>query len=339
MNPFLDEILGQPHSLRQFAAVYENQKLLLAQVSIPHELVLTGMGASFHALSAMSLYFHSLGIWAPAVEATELFLYGQALLKSDRDFLYVSQSGSSPEVGPLLTQRQGQGLFIAVTNFMDSPLAHNARYVLPLLADHETTVATKTYINTLACLWLLARRWTGQLAEKDFATLKRLADEIQTILDRSEEITGRWLEAFARLRTLIFTGYGPQAATSRQAAQTVAEWAKIPVIGTSAGALRHGLIEIVGPDSGVIVFASPGQSYAMSLALAEDLQAYGARVLLVQSGQTRRIGEPETNPFVWDEFLSTILDVIPSQLYAEALARHLGLQPGFRYLTKVVSKL
>jgi fructoselysine-6-P-deglycase FrlB-like protein len=89
----------------------------------------------------------------------------------------------------------------------------------------------------------------------------------------------------------------------------------------------------------MVVFASPGRSLSNSLALAEELHGYGVRVLLVQNGCTRELDEQEIQPIVWDEFLSPILDVIPTQLYAEALARYLGQRSGFRYLSKVATKL
>jgi hypothetical protein len=34
-----------------------------------------------------------------------------------------------------------------------------------------------------------------------------------------------------------------------------------------------------------------------------------------------------------------MLDVIPAQIFAEALARKLGVGPGFRYIGKVVTRL
>jgi hypothetical protein len=41
----------------------------------------------------------------------------------------------------------------------------------------------------------------------------------------------------------------------------------------------------------------------------------------------------------FDEMLGVFLDVIPAQLFAEAMARHLGIAPGFRHISKVVQRL
>lgn len=337
MAIFLDEILGQPDTLRLFVGQYKsNFRHLINQVPFPRDLILTGMGASYHAAWAMSFYYQSLGLCAQAVEAVDLSRSHSPKTKDYQDIVYVSQSGSSPEVHPILSQLNTTGKIIGITNNADSPLAKNANCFFPLLVEEEETVATKTYINTLACLWLLGRHWVDQLVTDDFLILDRIADEMQTILDRESEIINCWFKTFSSTPTLIFTGAGPQAATSRQAAQTVAEWAKVPVIGISTGALRHGYVEIVGPDCGVVVFVSPGQTYSNSLSLAHRLHGYGAKVLVVLNGRSCTMDELINNQLPYDEYLSPLLDILPAQLYADALAKQQGIEPGFRHLTKVV---
>ena len=61
--------------------------------------------------------------------------------------------------------------------------------------------------------------------------------------------------------------------------------------------------------------------------------------LAVENGLVRSPGEPLPANHTLDEFLSPLLDIIPIQLYAGALARSLGIQPGFRYIHKVVTRL
>jgi hypothetical protein len=60
---------------------------------------------------------------------------------------------------------------------------------------------------------------------------------------------------------------------------------------------------------------------------------------LVENGALRSLDEPATQAGAVDEFLSPILDIIPIQIYTEALARKLGFGKGFRYIGKVVSNI
>src|SRR5258706_282108 len=68
---------------------------------------------------------------------------------------YISQSGASAEVAPVLDGLSPAARVTALTNDAGSPLARRAQAVLPLLAGDEQTVATKTFANSVAALWLL----------------------------------------------------------------------------------------------------------------------------------------------------------------------------------------
>lgn len=119
----------------------------------------------------------------------------------------------------------------------------------------------------------------------------------------------------------------------------VSEWAKVPTLSASIGAFRHGVIEIAQSGLGAVVFAAPGRTHISACALATELSEYGAHVLIVENGHARSPAETASQEFVLDEFLSPILDVMPAQLFAEALAQHLGISPRFRHISKVVTQL
>src|SRR3954454_338068 len=77
-----DDIAQQPAALRAVIGYYQDSEgmALLAAAPIRQAPILTGMGASYHAALAVVPYFHSLGIPALAIEATDLLFYSQALL-------------------------------------------------------------------------------------------------------------------------------------------------------------------------------------------------------------------------------------------------------------------
>jgi hypothetical protein len=60
---------------------------------------------------------------------------------------------------------------------------------------------------------------------------------------------------------------------------------------------------------------------------------------LVEQGHTRGIAEPPAAAATPDEFLAPILDVIPAQLFADALARRNNIDATFRYIGKVVTQI
>jgi glucosamine--fructose-6-phosphate aminotransferase (isomerizing) len=337
----LNDIAQQPAALRTVIDFYQGSEGLARLAAAPsgRAPILTGMGASYHAALATVPYFHSLSVPAIAVEATDLLFYSQALLRDERPLIFISQSGASAEVAAIAEALPVRTVLLAVTNDAESVLAQRAQLVLPTLAGKESGVATKTYLNCLVVLWLLARRWGGGLRGDEAVLLEQVVAESERLVADADATAARWLQALGAAEQLVFAGHGPHVSTARQAAMMLAERARVAAIGMGVGALRHGPIEIAQPDLGAVIFAPSGRSSNSAVALAGDLAGYGARVLLVEHGRTRDLDEAPAAALAIDEFLAPLLDVIPAQIFADALARKLGVGPGFRYIGKVVTRL
>jgi glutamine---fructose-6-phosphate transaminase (isomerizing) len=341
MSTLMEEILQQPEYLRRLIADYQGSDRIQKIISThsPERWVLTGMGASFHAAWIGSIHLNTLGIPAAAHEATDLLNYSRAALTDPAAWLvYVSQSGTSGEVSPFLeTMRPGR-TFLTITNNVESGLAQKATWMLPMNAGEEHLVATKTYINPLAILWLLGRQAAGTWTGQEYQELQRVADRVERTLANADRVAARLIETFSECSPVLFLGHGPHGVTARQSAMVMSEWAKLPALHAGVGAFRHGFIETVQPGFGVVVFAAPGRAYASSISLASELAEYGARVLVIENGELCEPGQRPAQDEPVDEFLSPILDMIPIQLYTEGLAREKNID-GFRYIGKVVSKL
>jgi glucosamine--fructose-6-phosphate aminotransferase (isomerizing) len=162
---------------------------------------------------------------------------------------------------------------IAITNDPASPLASHASQVLPLIAGTEVSVATKTYLNSMACLWLLTQYWHSGHANCE--VFLQIADQIE------QQLSSTALESLQSAKRLFFLGHGPHISTARQSAMMLGEWAKYPSIGTSIGAFRHGLIEIVDAETGIVLFGSSGTTHESTQSLADELRSYGAQVISI----------------------------------------------------------
>ncbi len=363
MNAFGTELREQPDALRALTAYYcggAGEAQLAALRGMPAPL-LTGMGASYHASLAMAPYFHYLGVNATVVEATELLNYHSDALADAARLVYLSQSGMSGEIAPLVARLSRKTVewarsdtttvyvgnpttdttLIGITNDPDSLLGRAAAVTLPLHAGDETFVACKTYINSLALLWLLARAVSGAWDGSERETLAGIADRLAALIAHEPVTATQWLDALADAPRLVFMGHGPHAATARQAAMMAAEWAKHLVLFTSIGAFRHGFIEVIQPGDGVVLFAPPGPSHASAHTLAQELAGYDVRVLLVEHGATYTPDETPTlaGTRADAEYLAPLLDIIPAQLFVHALAAHRAILPGFRYIAKVTTAL
>ncbi|HEX7041426.1 MAG TPA: SIS domain-containing protein [Trueperaceae bacterium] len=335
LDEFQSETLAQGDALRSLIAGYAGAAGdALNAVPRPRRVLLTGMGASYHAAYWGAAVLCGHGIAAVAVEASELMHYKRALLAEEL-VVFISQSGASAEVEPLLNGSPGPARLMAVTNDPSSPLGAFAHHVLPLFAGTERTVATTTYLNTLACIWLLAHTWSGSDVPAELARLARLAAEVDALLADAQELVADWHPAFASAEHLYFLGHGPHAATARQSAMMMSEVVKRPAIGTGIGDFRHGLIEAADETTGVVLYGSGGRTDASVAALAGELASYGCTVLQVVEGRSRR--ERATRSF--DEALGSLLDVVPAQVFAASTAERLHIDASFRHIRKVIERL
>jgi glutamine---fructose-6-phosphate transaminase (isomerizing) len=326
---FIDEILGQPSALGDLLWQYEG----LEPQPFNGEkggVLLTGMGASYHAASIAVYQLQRKNIFAQAVEAIDLLNYPSMAAQQARTVVYISQSGASGEVVPVFSGLGEDIGKIGITNHADSPLATHADVTLLLHAGDELTVATKTYVNSLALLALLSGI--------DVKALHDIRTRISQLLDSAEQIRSLWLDTLSKMETLYFLGHGPHAITAKHCAMMAAEWSKRAALSASIGAFRHGFIEAVGAGTGVVIFAPSGVGQQSAHDLARELTSYGATVLLVENGQTRRLEDKPAVKALDDELLSPMVDVIPVQIFVEALARESGYN-GFRYISKVVSQI
>ena len=177
---FFQELAGQPEALHRLADQYAQPELsarLAALPTAPPPLLL-GMGASYHSGLVAAWGLRQRGWPTQAVEATEALNDEGGRLRQADSVLYVSQSGASGEILPVLDRLAAGAHVTALTNNGDSPLGQRAQAVLPLLAGDELTVATKTFTNSLAILWLLGRRWTDGHDPAGFDVLHAVADQM-----------------------------------------------------------------------------------------------------------------------------------------------------------------
>jgi len=100
----------------------------------------------------------------------------------------ISQSGASTDIVTVIQQAREQGAqTLALTNREESPLAHAAQFVLPLLAGEEKAVAaTKTYTAQLACVALLSAILSNDTERLE--QLKRIPDAVSQALKLEEKV-------------------------------------------------------------------------------------------------------------------------------------------------------
>ena len=126
---------------------------------------MVGHGSSDNAASYGVYAFGLLPGWTALRDSISLSVYyGAEVDVRTSTVLGLSQSGQTPDVLDYVERARARGAFtVALTNDPASELAVAAEAVLPLEAGPERAIAaTKTYLNTVAALALLAGYAAGR---------------------------------------------------------------------------------------------------------------------------------------------------------------------------------
>lgn len=288
-NPYVQDILSQGESLMAALAQFDSSAIKRLAESLQRgdfdRIVLTGMGGSYFASYPIWLMLANAGLPAILVDCAELIHHCRALI-TPRTLLWVaSQSGRSAEIISVLElSKQAGATLLATVNDLSSPLAQAARKnVIPIHAEVEKTVSTRTYINTLAVGQLAASGLLNGNLEQGMDDLKSTASGIVAYFADWENHLQVIMDRVPPPRNLILLGRGHSLATACAGALILGEASKFAAIGMQAGEFRHGPMELASPDLTVLLFAGPLETQELNRRLHKDLNKAGARALWITS--------------------------------------------------------
>jgi glucosamine--fructose-6-phosphate aminotransferase (isomerizing) len=314
------------------AALDEAAELLRRQQPI----IISGIGASWHAGMAMQAELMANGWPAVLMDASELL--HSAKVPHRATVVLLSRSGKSTEIVQLVEKcRASSAAMIAITNAMDSPLARGADIALDTHTEFDHAVSVTTYSAIALAGVLLAAEATGRSA-------MQVQTEITEALKASEEMIPEWRKTIERSDWLgdghgatYFLARGASQASCHEARLLWEEAAKKPATALTSSGFRHGPQEIVRAELRVGMWIDAECMRSEDLTLARDLRKLGARILLI--GQAVEVSAGDcvlllpSIPVRW-QFL---VEIIPIQIAAERLAALRGEDPDkFRLCSYIV---
>ncbi len=298
------------------------------------QVVLTGMGSSFHGLHPLYLNLVDHGFSAVMVETSEFVHYQQRLFDPRNLIIAVSQSGRSAETVSMLKTNRNRSVVVGITNTPNSPLAKRADVVIPTRAGEEFSVSCKTYVTAL-----LALEWLGDiLCEKN---VRRARKELAEASPAAGAYLSRWrkhvLSLADRLRgtsQLYLVGRGASLAAVSTGGLIVKESDHFPAEGMSSAAFRHGPLEIVTARTFVLGFSGSGKTRELNRRLARDVRE--------RRGKAEMVGEDAPLPALRfpaaPDSIRPILEILPVEIITLALAALAGREAGrFESATKVTT--
>ena len=257
-----------PDALASFAGADMVAAQIARNARETGRLLLIGMGGSHFVNRVAEPVYRSLGLDTSAVAASEIL--AQALPDLPRTAILTSQSGESGEILQLLQRPAGQERRFGLTLGADSALAKAVPSLIGAGGVERGFAATRSLLISLT----LHSAVTVALGLSPADTLARLLSPPTPDVDEV-------VEYLARFRTFIFSGRAELAGLAESAALCLMELARLPALALEGGQFRHGPLEVLSPEVGVVIFRPAGPMAASAIAQVKVCLEAGTRPIVI----------------------------------------------------------
>ncbi len=333
-SQLLAEIYEQPQAIRHMLECEAERVAWISQQLSPLQFayaLIAARGTSDNAARYGQYLLGAINHLSVALAAPSLFTrYHSPPRLAGALVIGISQSGQSPDIVSVIEEGRRQGAAtIAITNDLDSPLAHTAEYQVGLGVGEECSVAaTKTYTAQLTALAMLALSLLGK--SDGLEPLEVLPEALAQGL-KAEHEARLAAKELASCDHTVFIGRGFNYSTAHEISLKCKELANIQAEPYSSADFLHGPIAMV--DEGFPVgLVSIGDTFREELnSLARTLHERGARLITIGD---LPIGEHIARhdlfipvPSELPEWLTPIVAILPGQLLAYHLTKARGFNP------------
>lgn len=297
-------------------------------------VLLTGMGASFHALHPLFLQLNTCSYTALAMETSELVHSLQSWFQPQTLIIAVSQSGQSAEVVRLIEENRGRAAIVGVTNAADSPLAQRANALILTEAGEESSVSCKTYLTVLMALHLLGGFLCGCDPSRTQEELAQISPAVAAYLLPWRDHVFAMAKELEQIHHIFLLGRGNSLAAAGEGALIIKESVRLYAEAMSGAAFRHGPLEMVSRDAFAVLFAGAEPTRALQARLRGDIRDAGARTAWISQ---------DTDPGPWNlpttpASVSPMLEILPVQMITLAIAANANVEAGrFARIPKITT--
>lgn len=260
-------------------------------------LLMLGMGASHAVNRAVEPLYRGLGVDALALPVSEQLGMGVPL--DGKTVILASQSGESAEVIRWLSSQKAGEVF-GMTLDGHATLARAVPSMVAVGGAEMAFAATRSLTLTFA-LHLAVLAELGYDPAPALTVLRQLpAPDIVPAVD-----------ALERVRCVVTSGRRLQG-VAEAAALGLCELSQTPAFSLEGGQLRHGPMEIMSPDLGVVLFTSDEPDAGLVLGMARSASEAGAKVVLFDASGLPRVPGITTVALPKSSGMAAILTTLPA---------------------------
>ncbi len=299
-------------------------------------ITLIGCGTAYHSCLMAKYWFEELTSLDVNIDIASEFRYRKNRFKKETLYVFVSQSGETADTYAALDLCNKNGMkTCAVINVIESSIARDSKFVLPIHCGAEIGVAsTKAFLGQILVLYILALK-IGILRKdiekkifsekiRDLKKLPKLVKETLITDNKIQNISNTFNEA----KGSMFLGRGFSYPIALEGALKLKELSYIHAEGYPAGEMKHGPLALIEEGMPVVVLAPRDNYYKKTISNMQEVIARGAKVLLI----TNKSKDEITSENIWKtiEVESTNDDLLPFLLTVplQKLAYYSALKKG-----------
>ena len=314
---------------------FDELRLSAEELGSVDKVFMVACGSSYHAGLVAKYAVEHWTRLPTEVDIASEFRYRDPVLDEHTLAVCISQSGETADTLEAVREAKRWGArTLVVTNVVGSSMAREADGVVYTRAGPEIGVAsTKCHLAQLVALEVLALSLAQRRRSLPPEAIDRLIDRLYALPDLIEEVLGRTgqiekvADAVIGARDFFFLGRHVGFPVALEGALKLKEISYLRAEGYPAGELKHGPIALIEPGTIVVGVATAGPMAEKMLSNVAEVRTRGATVVLVAED-----GDEDTaacaDHVLWvpptEPLLAPVVNVVPLQLLAYALARRLG---------------
>ena len=338
------EIIEQPDTVKNCIDEYvDSMKKNINIVNFPidpkniKKIILIGCGTAYNSCLTAKYWLEELTSIDVEIDIASEFRYRKLKFNSNNLYIFVSQSGETADTAAALDLcKKNNVKTCSIVNVIESSIARNSDWVLPIYAGVEIGVAsTKAFLGQLTVLYILCLKLAYVRKDinnnkyiKNINNLKKLPEAIIKCIKKENEVQ-LMAKEFIPAKGSMFLGRGSSYPVALEGALKLKELSYLHAEGYPAGEMKHGPLAVIEEGMPVVVLAPRDEYFKKTISNMQEVIARGAKVLLI----TNKSKDEIVHENIWQSIkveninddLLPFLITIPLQ----KLAYHSALNKGY----------
>ena len=291
------EIYEQPITIKNCISEYvDSLKKNINIINFPIEpnninkIVLVGCGTAYNSCLTAKYWFEELTTIDVEIDIASEFRYRKLKFNSKNLYIFVSQSGETADTAAALDLcKKNNVKTCSIVNIIESTIARNSDWVLPIHAGTEIGVAsTKAFVGQLTVLYILCLKLAivrkdinDKTYEKNINNLKKLPEAIKECISNENKIQ-LMAKEFLSAKGSMFLGRGSSFPIALEGALKLKELSYLHAEGYPAGEMKHGPLALIEEGLPVIILAPKDKYFEKTISNMQEVIARGGKILLLQ---------------------------------------------------------